>query len=1546
MKATVTAATSTSLSATVPAGATYQPITVTDLTIGLTAYSTKPFTVTFPSSRVIDANSFAVKVDFTTGGAPWDVKIGDLDGDGKPDLAVTNSYDNTVSLLRNTGTSGSASFAAKVDFTTGTYPHYIAIGDMGGDGKLDLSVTNWNDSTVSVLRNTGTSGNVSFAAKVDFPTGEYTEYFAIGDIDRDGKPDLTVVNAGAVSVLRNTGTSGSVSFAAKVDFATGSGPDGVAIGDLDGDGKPDLAVTNWNDNTVSVLRNTGTSGSVSFAAKVDFPTGKYPNYIAIGDMDGDGKPDLAVTNQGNNTVSVLRNTGTSGSVSFAANVNFPTGADPNCIAMGDIDGDGRPDLAVVNFSDSTVSVLRNTGTSGSVSFAAKVDFPTGLYTGRIAIGDIDGDGKPDLAVVNAGAVSVLRNLVGGSNAAPAAPQNLTATAGNGQVTLKWSRNTESDFLRYRIYGGTSSSPTTKIDSTTGSISDTTRTVGGLTNGTIYYFRITAVDSAGLESGYSNEVSATPSYVPLPGEYTADANTVLLLHMDETSGSTVIDASSYGNNGTATGTTIVDGRFGKARIFDGGNNSIQVPSNSSLNFSLGKKLTAEAWIRIDNFTSRSGQIVGVNVGVDWSLNILPDGRIEWNIYNGLGTYTTLRSRIQLKRFEWHHIAGAWNGNNGFAAIFVDGVVDSLVGDAVGSLVFTNTSSEIGAFFSGIIDEIRMSNMVRQPEEFNLQLQPKNLSATVSGTTVGLGWQNGGGAVPLMRYKIYRGKDSTSLVLIDSTTHLSYNNSGLALGTYYYRASAVDSTGFEGAKSFAAQATVVTTNSPPAPPQNLAATAGNAQVTLRWNKNTESDFLRYRIYGGTSSSPTIKMDSTVGGISDTTKTIPSLTNGTIYYFRITAVDSAGLESDFSNEVSARPVSTGTAAPTVSTSAATSITMNSAVLNGTVNPNGSATTVYFEWGTGSTLSSPTVTPSQSVGSGGTDQIVTANLTGLNPATTYYYCVVGDNNIGTRRGAIANFTTVPAAVSLSSPSNGATNQLQSLSLSWTASTGAAKYHLQVSTSTSFNTAALVVDDSILTTTSRQIGPMSFGTTYYWRVCASNSTGASPYSAVYYFITIPAPPTTVGASVTFHFPQKSNPGECAATDYRLVGIPGNINQEADAILGGTPHTDWDIYWDNGNANNFFNKYDGGTQFKFTTGRAFWIISKGDVSIDRTVPAAPMNSSYQAEIPLHAGWNLITNPFGSSVLWSKIQSENDISTGIHTYNNGTFAAATSFDPNVGYYFFNGTPNPSVLTILKISYQSIFTKVAEVPESKPDGWRVNIELNVNGIIDGTTQFGISQLAKPALDKYDVRKPRTVSIVPEIFFDRKEWDEQYPSFSTDIRSSIQEAEKWTFTVKSEPRKPATITFKGIDDVPQEYEVFLVDRAQAKFIDLRQDSKYIFTPVICQTDYTVVVGKKDAVLKEVKEIIPTEFALGQNFPNPFNPTTSFSVRLPVSSFVTVTVFNILGQPVRSVYSGNLEAGQHWFTWDGRNEIQESVPSGVYYCRLDVAGVKSFVTKMVMIK
>ncbi|WP_304065242.1 FG-GAP-like repeat-containing protein [Pedobacter glucosidilyticus] len=411
-RATVNTATATSLTVTVPTGATYAPITLLNTATTLATYSTVFFNPTFSPNKA-GVITMDPKVDFATASRPLSVANGDIDGDGKPDLAIVNSGSNTVSILLNTGSSGTVSFASKVDFTTSSSPYSVAIGDIDGDGKPDLAIASFNNGTVGVLRNTGSIGVLSFSSIVNFTAGINPVAVAVGDIDGDGKPDLAVCNSSSstVSVIRNTSSNSTLSFASKIDFATGTNPNSVAIGDMDGDNKPDLTTANSHSNTVSVIRNTSSIGVVSFDSKVDFVTNTRPSSVSISDIDGDGKLDLAVANGSAGTVGVLRNTGSIGIVSFASKVDFATVTSPFSVNIGDIDGDGKPDLAATNFNDNSVSVLRNTSSSGIVSFASKVDITTGTNPYSVAIGDLDGDGKPDMAVTNFGSnsIAILRN---------------------------------------------------------------------------------------------------------------------------------------------------------------------------------------------------------------------------------------------------------------------------------------------------------------------------------------------------------------------------------------------------------------------------------------------------------------------------------------------------------------------------------------------------------------------------------------------------------------------------------------------------------------------------------------------------------------------------------------------------------------------------------------------------------------------------------------------------------------------------------------------------------------------------------------------------------------------------------------------------------------------------------------------------------------------------------------------------------------------------------------------------------------------------------
>src|SRR5215831_1915448 len=341
--------------------------------------------------------SFSPATNFAVGNSPVSVAVGDFNGDGKKDLAVANENTNNVSILLGTGT---GSFAAATNFSVGTRPRSVAVGDFNGDGKQDLAVANEGTNNVSILLGTGTG---SFATATSFAAGSAPHSVAVGDFNGDGKQDLVVANyfSNTVSILLGTGTR---SFGTATNFAVGTNPNSVAVGDFNGDGKQDLAVENKGSNNVSILLGTGTG---SFGVATNYAVGSLPVLVVVGDFNGDGKQDLAVPNEdsiNSNNVSILLGTGTG---SFGAGTNFPTGGiEPRSVAVGDFNGDGIQDLAMPNENSANLSILLGTGTG---TFGVATNFAVGTTECQgvncngpfsVAVGDFNGDGKPDLAVAN------------------------------------------------------------------------------------------------------------------------------------------------------------------------------------------------------------------------------------------------------------------------------------------------------------------------------------------------------------------------------------------------------------------------------------------------------------------------------------------------------------------------------------------------------------------------------------------------------------------------------------------------------------------------------------------------------------------------------------------------------------------------------------------------------------------------------------------------------------------------------------------------------------------------------------------------------------------------------------------------------------------------------------------------------------------------------------------------------------------------------------------------------------------------------------------
>ena len=402
IRANVTAASTTSITVTVPAGGMAVPVTVT--TNNLTAYSRLPFTITFTGAAPVftpGSFSYAGRIDSVASGIETTMyTFGDIDGDGKLDGITVDRLNNSLSIYRNTTAGGVLSFAENVSTPTSTSPRSVSCGDVDGDGKQDILVSNLTANTVSIFRNTSTLGMVSFAPKIDFATAIQPSKIVLEDVDKDGRPDLvvnTINTNGFISVLRNTTAGTSVSFDPKIDLtAIGGSIEELAMADLDGDNKPDIIVPNFGLNSISIFRNTSSSGTVAFASKLDIATGRNPAGVSVGDLNDDGKPDLVVSCSLSNYIYLFRNTGSAGTVSFAAANTVDIGSMVDATAISDLDGDGKQDIVVTGNTDSVTIFKNNTAAGGTFSLAAAKRFSCSGQ-GPLYTGDFDGDGMQDIS---------------------------------------------------------------------------------------------------------------------------------------------------------------------------------------------------------------------------------------------------------------------------------------------------------------------------------------------------------------------------------------------------------------------------------------------------------------------------------------------------------------------------------------------------------------------------------------------------------------------------------------------------------------------------------------------------------------------------------------------------------------------------------------------------------------------------------------------------------------------------------------------------------------------------------------------------------------------------------------------------------------------------------------------------------------------------------------------------------------------------------------------------------------------------------------------
>ena len=336
-------------------------------------------------------------------GDPTAVTTADLNNDGHPDLLVSSSPCiftpcGRMDIFMNRGDGTfiqEQSIGVRVED-----PSLPAVGDFNGDGIPDIAFQDRASVLVFLGNGDGTFGFVQFYA-----TGpRFQNGTMVGDFNPDGILDLVTVNAnGTLTMLTGNGDG---TFFMSLRFPTGLTPAAAAAADFNGDGIPDLVVSNSDINAKSVSVLLG-NGDGTFQPKTDFSVGNNQAFdLATGDFNGDGRPDVAVVNQ--TTVTIMLNDG-SGSLAPAGTLTV--GNSPVAVAVADFNGDGNADLAVTNSSTNTVSIFLG---NGDGSFSAKRDFPTSPTPGKLVVADFNGDGIMDLAVTGGATAGSRINILLGN----------------------------------------------------------------------------------------------------------------------------------------------------------------------------------------------------------------------------------------------------------------------------------------------------------------------------------------------------------------------------------------------------------------------------------------------------------------------------------------------------------------------------------------------------------------------------------------------------------------------------------------------------------------------------------------------------------------------------------------------------------------------------------------------------------------------------------------------------------------------------------------------------------------------------------------------------------------------------------------------------------------------------------------------------------------------------------------------------------------------------------------------------------------------------
>jgi hypothetical protein len=392
---------------------------------------------------------------------------------------------------------------------------------------------------------------------------------------------------------------------------------------------------------------------------------------------------------------------------------------------------------------------------------------------------------------------------------------------------------------------------------------------------------------------------------------------------------------------------------------------------------------------------------------------------------------------------------------------------------------------------------------------------------------------------------------------------------------------------------------------------------------------------------------------------------------------------------------------------------------------------------------------------------------------------------------------------------------------------------------------------------------------------------------------------------------------------YTMVSFPGDLdNDNVKSVIENSLGAYDPALWRSFSYNSSTGGYDENSG-NFKAGRAVWVItSETSTALDGGNGEV---TSLETPFPLslNQGWNMIGNPYAFNVdLTNYIFASGDVEMTLHKYDGNGYVSKNDMAPGDGYWIWSNEDGASLEFDHKPSGGS--------QKQMTGGWEFNLSAAINGYYDSENKLGAHPLADDERDGMDAHEPPVIGDYVQLAFDNTDWTDK-GIYSKDIRKEGQSSYTWDVDVKSNIAGQISINGLNTSYIPSEYDAVLIDLENRVQHNLRSGEVYNYVSIGAEQphNFQVIVGLPENVSKSIESlgILPTEFSVDQNVPNPFNPITSIRVQLVEDARVTMKIFNILGEEVLTLIDNEfMKSGHRQVIWNGRDNFNHQLPSGLY--------------------